>query len=100
MEFLALDLLPEDVRALRNHQIRSDQLCTFPQCKRLLRSSLFDHPFDGDAGIDAQRAHRTSRPSRNKSSEGVCFLLLVSLRNSAANFSTSGLASSASSWRW
>jgi hypothetical protein len=52
-------------------------------------------PFDGDAGVDDQRVHRTRRPSRSNISDGVCFRPRVSLRKSAAKVSNDGSTSAA-----
>ena len=60
------------------------------ECQRAL---FLDDPFDGNAGIDDQIAHRSSRASRSKTSAGVCLRPPVSLRNSAARSSKLGSAS-------
>ena len=45
------------------------------------------------AGIDHERVHLSSRPSRRRTSDGVCFRRLVSFRRSPANFSKEGSTS-------
>jgi hypothetical protein len=57
------------------------------------------HPFDGDAGVDPKRVPRSLRPSRRRSSDGICFRRRVSFRNSAANVSNEGSTSLASAWQ-
>jgi len=52
------------------------------------RIGLGGEPLGGDAGID-HPFHRWSRPSRSRSSEGVCLRPLLSTRMSAANFFSS-----------
>jgi hypothetical protein len=56
-------------------------------------------PYYGDAGIDNERVHRSSRPSRRRTSDGVCFRRHVSFRRSAASISKEGSASLTSPWR-
>ncbi len=60
-----LDFLPKDIRALGDQQIGRDQFGFLPEYQRLRRTVLLDH-FDGDAGIDEERIHRPSRPSRSR----------------------------------
>jgi hypothetical protein len=76
-----LDFFP----TVSDQQIGRDQFGFLPEYQRLRRTVLLDHSFDGDAGIDDQRVHRSSRPSRSRTSEGVCFRRFVSFRRSAAN---------------
>ena len=84
-----LHLLPEDVRAFRLQQCRRKQsVSEESQC--LGRSILRNDPFDRDACIDNERAQRSSRPSRCKTSAGVCTLPAVNARNSAASSRSAG----------
>src|SRR6516165_1564420 len=92
------DFFPKDIRALGDQQIGGDQFCFLPEYQRLRRTVLLDHPLDGDAGIDDERVHRSSRPSRSRTSEGVCFRRFVSLRRSAANVSKEGSTSPLRAW--
>jgi hypothetical protein len=89
-KLVPFDFFSKDVRALSDEQFRRDQPGLFAQYQRLWRTVLLDHPFDRDAGIDDERLHRSSRPSRRSTSEGVCCRRLVSLRRSAAKVSKEG----------
>src|SRR5271170_6080776 len=70
-----------------------------PQRQCLRRALFLDHPFDCNAGVDHQVGHRSSRPSRTKSSAGVWRRPVVSARSSAARASKSISASPLNVWR-
>jgi hypothetical protein len=88
-----------DTSALGDQQFGRDQLSFLAECQRLRRTVFLDYPFDGDAGIDNERVHRFSRPSRRRTSEGVWCRRLVNFRRSAANVSKDGSTSPIRLWR-
>src|SRR6185437_2148125 len=58
-----MDFFPKDVRTFGYEQVGRDQLGFLTECQRLWCTVLFNHPFDGDAGIDDERIHRSLRAS-------------------------------------
>src|SRR5271166_1006317 len=65
------DLLPEDIRALGHQQLGRNERGAPAKHQRLRGTVFLDYPFYGDARIDDERAHRSLRPSRSSTSDGV-----------------------------
>lgn len=83
---------PQDICTFRDQQIGGRQgILSQSQCT--LRPVFINDPFDGHTGVDDIGAHRSSRPSRRRTSAGVCFLPATMARNSAARSSKDGSAS-------
>jgi len=97
-KFLPLNFFSLDVSALGDQQFGRDQLSFLAECQRVRRTVFLDYPFDGDAGIDYERVHRSLRPSRRRTSEGVWGRRLVNFRRSAANVSKDGSTSPIRVW--
>ena len=79
-QFLATNLLPQNVGAFGDQEIGREKAMA-PEAESLLRSRLLDHPLDGDARVDDECLHRSSRLSRSNSSAGVCCRFAVSAEN-------------------
>src|SRR5271166_5901031 len=85
--------------AFGDQELGRDQFRSLAKPQGLRRPVFVDNPFDRDAGLNNERLYRSSRPSRSRISDSVCFRRFVSSRKSAASLSKEGSCSPASAWR-
>ncbi len=93
---------PSSTGCLPHSATRSSGAISFARSRSLKACGIpssVDNPFDRDAGLNNERLHRSSRPSRSRVSDSFCFRRFVSSRKSAASLSKEGSSSPASAWR-